>query len=163
MDTGLLHRGRSPTKRAVAVLGCWCMSAGPRLGLAQVALVHTSLGIQSEDRWVIQPEDWWGIQPEDGWGIQSENRWGISCDDSQGLLSLVGTYKDVCLQAQVKLLQSRAEVTRWLGLVTREAWWTLASSGQVAHKEGGGHCLAAGVCRWGQDWVWRRVHWCTRL
>ena len=47
-------------------------------------------------------------------------------------------YKDVCLQAQVRLLQSRAEVTWWLGLVTREARWALALSGQVAHEEGGG-------------------------
>ena len=47
-------------------------------------------------------------------------------------------YKDVCLQAQIRLLQSRAQVTGWLGLATREARWTLASSGQVVREEGGG-------------------------
>ena len=50
----------------------------------------------------------------------------------------MGTYKDVSLQARVRLLHSRAEVTGRLCLITRGARWTLASSGQVAHKEGGG-------------------------
>ena len=63
----------------------------------------------------------------------------ISCDDSQCLFSLLGTYEDVSLQARVRLLQSRAEVTGRLCLITRGARWTLASSGQVAHTESGGH------------------------
>ena len=63
----------------------------------------------------------------------------VSRDDNQCLFSIMGAYKDVSLQARVRLLQSRAEVTGRLCLITRGARWTLASLGQVAHEENGSH------------------------